>query len=775
MSKLIPIACLALLGAAGAPAAAQQRVAQDPSSQSNPASPETTLSSAAPGAKQDDKAAAAAPRRVQARAARPADAKATGQDQLQQVTISGSRAGDIDQRRMSTAAKMIFGREELDRNGDSNVGEILKRLPGVTMGGAPGRGAGVRMRGLGSGYTQMLVNGERPPPGFSLESLAPDQVERIEVMRGPVAEHSTQAIAGTINIVLREGYQQKDIQLRVADSIEQGRHGPNLSVTVPGKSGKLTWLLTASVMQHRQHNESTSLDLDTRPDGSLAREQQIASSGGGSSKGVHFSPRLQYKFENNDTLTFQPFVVVNRGTNDADTRIDQLAGSTPPEFAYQHAGTSSSSTFVRGFGNWLHRMDGGARLDVKFGGGGARSDSESLRNTYDAAGGALRAYHDTDSNRSHNLSTGGKYTRPLGQGHLLAAGWDVESSHLDQVHVAEDDGSPLFDDSGASLTADTRRVALFVQDEWDITQQWSAYLGLRWEGIRTTSTSSGQEVKNTSSVFSPVLHTVWRIPGHDKDQLRASLTQSYRAPQLNDLIAAPYFATNNTATRPDRIGNPNLKPELAKGIDLAYEHYLGKSGILSASAFARNIDNLMRRAVTQYTNSRGELRWVSTPTNVGSATTSGIELEAKFALAELVAGAPSVDLRSNYSRFWSRVDGIPGPDNRLDQQARQTANFGLDYRMKDLPLTLGGSYNWTPETLVQTSLAESVFTGAKRQVDVYGLWKFSAATQLRLSASNLGPQEYLTARTVASPTLVTASTTDARTYTTYGVRLEMKL
>jgi iron complex outermembrane receptor protein len=744
MSKLIPIACLALLGAAGAPADAQERVAQDPATQSNPTTKDKP-------------------------------SQAAGKDKLQQVTISGSRANDIDQRRMSTAAKMIFGREELDRNGDSSVGEILKRLPGVTMGGAPGRGAGIRMRGLGNGYTQMLVNGERPPPGFSLESLSPDQVERIEVMRGPVAEHSTQAIAGTINIVLREGYQQKDVQLRVADSIEQGRHGPNLSVTVPGKTGNLAWLLTASVMQHRQHNESDSHDLDTRPDGSVVREQQIASSGGNSSKGLHFSPRLQYKFENNDTLTFQPFVVVNRGTGDSDTWIDQLAGATPPEYAWQHAGTSSSSTFVRGFGNWLHRMEGGARLDVKFGGGGGRSDSESLRNTYDAAGGALRAFHDTDSTNSHNLTTGGKYTRPLGQGHLLAAGWDAESSHLDQVHVAEDDGSPLFDDSGASLAAETRRVALFVQDEWDITKQWSAYFGLRWEGIRTTSTGSGQDVANTSSVFSPVLHTVWRIPGHDKDQLRASLTQSYRAPQLGDLIAAPYFSTNNTATRPDRMGNPNLKPELAKGIDLAYEHYLGKSGILSASAFARNIDNLMRRAVTQYTDSRGQPRWVSTPANIGSARTSGIELEAKFALAELVADAPGVDLRTNYSRFWSQVDGIPGPNNRLDQQARQTANFGLDYRMKALPLTLGGSYNWTPETVVQSSLAESVFTGTKRQVDLYGLWKFGAATQLRLSANNMAPREYATARTVATPALITASSTDTHTYTTYGVRLEMKL
>jgi iron complex outermembrane receptor protein len=774
MSKLFPIACLALLGAAGGPACAQQQAAQGPSAAPSPLS-QDTLSAAAPGPSQDSKPAPAPNRRAQPRAASPADARAAADGKLQQVTISGSRASDIDQRRMSTAAKMVFGREELDRNGDTNVGEILKRLPGVTMGGAPGRGNGIRMRGLGSGYTQMLVNGERPPPGFSLESLAPDQVERIEVMRGPVAEHSTQAIAGTINIVLREGYQQKDIQLRVADTIEEGRHGPNVSVTVPGKTGNLTWLLNASVMQHRQRNESDSHDIDTRADGSVAREQLLASSGDNRSKALMLSPRLQYKFANNDTLSFQPFIVVNRGSGSADTLVDQLAGSTAPEFASQRSATTSSSSFLRGFGNWLHRMDGGARLEVKFGGGSGRNDSESLRNTFDEGGGALRAYHDTDSSHSHNLTSGGKYSRPLGQGHLLAAGWDAELGHLEQVHVAEDDGSPLFDDSGASLTADTRRVALFVQDEWDITAQWSAYLGLRWEGIRTTSTSSGADVANSSSVWSPVLHTVWRIPGHDKDQLRASVTQSYRAPQLNDLIAAPYFATINTATRPDRTGNPNLKPELAKGIDLAYEHYLGKSGLLSASAFARHIDNLMRRATTQYTDSRGELRWVSTPTNIGSAATSGIELEAKFSLAELAASAPNVDLRANYSRFWSKVDGIPGPDNRLDQQARQTANLGLDYRMKAAPLTLGASYNWTPQTVVQTSLIENVVTGTKRQVDAYGLWKLGAATQLRLSASNLSPREYLTARTVAGPGLTTASATSARTWATYGLRLETKL
>lgn len=760
MSKLIPIACLALLGTAGGNALAAGQS-------------DTTVAPAREGAPAPAQQAGAATAQPQsgAVAATPAGAKPP-----QQVNVTGTRANDTDQRRLSTAAKMVFGREELDRNGDTSVGEILKRLPGVTVGGPPGRGGGggVRMRGLGNGYTQMLVNGERPPPGFSLESLSPDQVERIEVMRGPVAEHSTQAIAGTINIVLREGYQQKDVQLRLADNIEQGRHGIHAGLTVPGKAGNLTWLMTGALMSNRSHNENDTYDIDTAPGGAVTREQAIHTENDGRSRGIHLSPRIQYKFDNNDTLSFQTFLMHNRSDSGYVTDVDQLRGLVPPEYAQSRGDSSSSSTMLRGFGNWVHRMAEGAKLDVKFGGGGARSESDQLRNTFDEAGKPKRVFNDSDTNRSHSLSTGGKYTQPAGKGHLLALGWDLEASHLSQTHVAEDDGSALFEESGANLAADSRRVALFAQDEWDINSQWSAYLGLRWEGIRTTSTGSGRDVKNTSSVFTPVLHAVYRIPGRDKDQVRASLTQSYKAPGLNDLIAAPTFSTDNRPTRPDRTGNPDLKPELARGIDLAYEHYIGRTGIISASGFVRDIDNLIRREITLRQTSLGP-RWVSSPANIGHARTSGIELEAKFQLAELVPDGPNIDFRSNYSRFWSRVDGIPGPNNRLDQQARQTANVGIDYRMKGLPLTLGGSLNWTPETVVQTSATETATTGMKRQADIYALWRFSPLTQLRVSANNLGARDYETARLVTTGGPAQFTDTITRTYTTLGVRLEMKL
>ncbi|MYM97186.1 TonB-dependent receptor plug domain-containing protein [Duganella vulcania] len=697
-----------------------------------------------------------------------------------QVTISGGRASDMDERRNSVAGKQVYGREELDRNGDSNLGDVLKRLPGVTLGGRPGRGGDVRMRGMGSGYTQVLLNGERPPAGFSMESLSPDQVERVEVMRGPVAEHSTRAIAGTINIILRDGYQQKDKQLKLTDNIEQGRHAPNVSLTVPGKTGSLTWLLTGSVFENRQHDQAETYNRDTRDDGVVLKDQNVLDQTKRTTRGLHLTPRLSYKFDNGDTLNFQPFLMVNRSDSTARSDLAQNFGLVPPallqppEYNLALTGSHAESTFLRGFGNWVHKLAGASKLDVKFGFGAGHSDSDSLRYQYDNAGNLLQRYSDDATVRDRSASTGGKYTTPIGKEHALAAGWDIELGHRVETKTSLDkNGVSQYGDAGDNLSADTRRLAVFAQDEWDISQQWSGYAGLRWEGIRTTSSRAGQDISNTSSVLSPLLHGVYRIPGHDKDQVRASLTKSYKAANIQDLIALPSLSRLNSATRPDRTGNPDLKPELATGLDFAYEHYLGRGGIVTAGGFVRDIKDLIRRELTLQNTPTGP-RWVSTPANIGHARTKGIELEAKLQLQELIAGGPAIDFRSNYSRFWSSVDGIPGPDNRLDAQPKQTANAGLDWRLKPVPLTLGASLNWTPATIIQSSAEQVVTTSRKRSFDAYALWKYSSHHQIRISANNLMAEDALGSNIVTANGLAQLANTTNQTYVVWSVKYEMK-
>jgi outer membrane receptor protein involved in Fe transport len=119
------------------------------------------------------------------------------------------------------------------------------------------------------------------------------------------------------------------------------------------------------------------------------------------------------------------------------------------------------------------------------------------------------------------------------------------------------------------------------------TKQWSVYAGLRWEGLETKSSGNTYaDVKNRSSVFSPILQTLYKLPDSKNDQLRFGLTRTYKAPDTNSLIPRRFLSTDNKQTNPDSTGNPNLKPELAWGLDLAYEHYMPQGGVLSASVHA---------------------------------------------------------------------------------------------------------------------------------------------------------------------------------------------
>jgi outer membrane receptor for ferrienterochelin and colicins len=84
--------------------------------------------------------------------------------------------------------------------------------------------------------------------------------------------------------------------------------------------------------------------------------------------------------------------------------------------------------------------------------------------------------------------------------------------------------------------------------------------------------------------------------------------------------------------------------------------------------------------------------------NIGNASTSGIELEAKFRLDQLWTAAR----RWNCAATWRCTAAKRGrrarPDNRLDEQSAGTANLGADYRLRGTPLTLGGNLNWVPAT-----------------------------------------------------------------------------
>lgn len=684
------------------------------------------------------------------------------------IEITSGRDNDTQQRRESTASKIVIGREEIERQGDSNLGEILKRMPGITLGGAPGRGGGIRMRGLSQGYTQILLDGQRVPPGFSVESLTPEMVERVEIYRAPTAETGAQAIAGTINIITREGRRGMPTELKVGSSFQGGYAAPNASLVEYHDAESWTANYTLSVNHYAAPDHSENEFIQAQNGTTTASRFRLNDSHY-DRDGMHATARLQLKGDPGETFTLMPFLALSQGTTPGLIQTTQTMPATDTASASTH--NENRFAVARLNGQWRRKLSADSGMEWKFNVGGWNSHSEYKQQALSTSG-LLPSLTDNSHIQDRSFNVSGKYTNVMGGGHQWVSGSEVESVRRTQETV----GNYQNVNGSADLKASSMRYAMYSQDEWQLTPHWATHVGARYEGLTTEGNTTAGDVVNRNSVFTPLLHAMWRPDPDSRDQVRMSLTRSFKTPGMATLLARRTFTRDgeNTRTNPDVSGNPNLKPEIATGLDLAVERYLPQGGVLSASAFHRRVQNLIRNTLTPPEQDAYH-RWVSRPTNISEAITEGIELEAKFGLKQWIDEAPAVDLRSNVSFYRSRVLSIDGPDNRLDQQPNMTANLGADYRLRSVPLTVGGNVNYNPGYTTRSSDVQWLTVSQKRVMDVYGLWRVDSSTAWRLTLSNLNPLAYQSNSLYSSNGFVENSNSHNRSWTNVQILLEKKL
>ena len=334
-------------------------------------------------------------------------------------------------------------------------------------------------------------------------------------------------------------------------------------------------------------------------------------------------------------------------------------------------------------------------------------------------------------------------------------GWDLELRQREEMRDASIQGVALISGlEGQTFAARVQKAALFVQDEWQVSPLWSATLGLRHERIATQSTGMAVDISHTSAVLTPMLHVAYKFDAAGKDLVRASLTRSYKAPDIAALLARPTpnalyadLSQSNTVLSPDSIGNPALRPELATGLDLAYEKYLPSGGLFSVGVFYREITDLVR-SVTRgpyiaYPDHPTTSRWVSQPMNFSSGRAVGLELELKGRAGELLPALVDaklpLSLRGALNFYRSEVDTLPGPDNRLDGQPPWSGTFGLDYRFNTKPLTVGANLAFTPDFVTRQSLSQTLDQGRSRSIDMFARWIVSEKVSMRLALSNIAP------------------------------------
>lgn len=686
---------------------------------------------------------------------------------IERIEVTARPQSDTELRRRAPVAKQVYGREEIDKYGDTSVADVLKRLPGVNIqGGAP------RMRGLGSGYTLVLINGDPAPPGFQFDQLNPNQIERIEVTRGPTADQSAQAVAGAINIILKEAPKVSQRDLRLGLGYNAVRPTPSASFTYGERRGGLALSLPVSVFQWRNVNDSVverrTPGLDGQPSAAVQTSHQD-----NWGRGFNTSPRVNWKISDDESASAQFFA--QRGEWNSRLAYDNQVLLGQPALDADNFFQGSWQN-LRSNLQWNNRFSEAQRIELKLG-------ANASKNTFDGLTSNQR--RTVGDNRDRSVTQAGKYGQFIGEAHTLSVGWELEWRRRDETRTITENGSPqLIDFEGQPFGARIARQALFIQDEWEISPQWATYLGLRSERIETRSQGLAEPVHNLSRVTTPLWHLTYKLDPKARDIVRASLTRSYKAPELGSLMARPQLSglftdttRPNTEASPDRRGNPSLKPELATGLDIAYERYLAGGGLFSIGGFHRSVDNLVRNITRLETVPWATVpRYVVGPVNFSKARSTGLELELKGRAGELLPSLfearTALNLRAALNYYRSRVAAVEGPDNRLDNQQPWSGNLGFDYRFGSLPLSVGSSLAYTPGYLTRQTSAQQLEQSRVRSLDAFALWNFSRTVSLRVSANNIAPLDAATNTRFGSGD-TTRSERDGRTF--LGANLEVKL
>lgn len=654
---------------------------------------------------------------------------------MQQVMIKA----DADTlRTQATTTAIVIRHDDIVRHGDTSLADVLKRQPGITLGGSPGAPPTIRMRGLGGDYVAILLDGVPAPAGFSLESLEPGLIERIEIGRVATAETSSQAVAGSINVILRRA-SAGTTEIKAGSALIAGYAAPQLLAQHSARLGPLAYSLSATLRRNRNPVEAVTREEGMRP--TLLRatdwfEHQVEDV-------LELAPRLTWQPNSRDSITSQSYLRRRRIDN-AKREVESTMLGNPT--AYPRSDQVYRTDPLHGYADlaWNRKLDAGARLALKLSSFYTTRDADFVYRGRSPDGTLLRTNAVASGPTEREWTGSGSWRRPLWGSHTLAAGWETgrkTRTEYRRERQVDGNGAQLLT-SDEDYRAQVTRSAFFIQDEWDITPAWSAYVGLRREEVRTTGEgNAAAPVDVDAGAWSPVFQTLYRRARPDgdtgpRDGFRLAVSRTYKAPNIVQLMPRRYTVdNNNSATNPDQQGNPGLRPELALGVDLAWERTFGKNGMASVSAFHKRIRDITLIDIRQNLGV-----WTATPVNAGMATVRGIEFEGKATIGRLAA-------RVSLARNWSRVDNVPGRDNRIAGQPAYNGNLGLDYSTASGRIDVGGSYTHTSGAVSRSSASIVDADSMKRQLDLYALWKRDARSRLRLSVSDLLQQDVRERRT----------------------------
>ncbi|MGY6040571.1 ligand-gated channel protein [Aeromonas sp. AE23HZ002T15] len=565
------------------------------------------------------------------------------------VTASG-----FQQKIEDTAASIsVVTREQLEKRAYRDVTDALKDVPGVVITGG-GSSSDISIRGMGSKYTLMLVDGKRVDsrgtrpnsdgPGIEQGWLPPLQaIDRIEVVRGPMSSrYGSDAMGGVINVITRKTSSMSAWQgsLHADSTFQENKASGDIFQTDGYTAGNLV-------------------------DGLL---------------GMRLNGQLSHRGEDQ----FQ------NGFAEQETKSGTAVFSLTPD---AHNG------FDFEVSRSLQDRDRtpGESLPAK---------SKPSLNTYERTNYAITHNGQYDFGSSTSYLQREENTNPGRQMKMINSIADTHTQFILGDHYLSLGGQYRYEDlqdQGNQLNVSNRASqltrwswALFLEDEWSLTDSFALTGGVRMD-----------QDQNYGTHWSPRLYGVW----HPAEfwTLKGGVSTGYRSPDLRMSAANWGQATGGGTQDGILVGNPDLKPEtsVSEEIALLWDAREGLSA--SLTLFNTDFEDMLSeiRRCSSKTDPSCTLNghtydFISDRINVEKANMRGVESTANWAINE------DWSLASSYTYTQSEQKSGPMEGKPLNQMPRHMFNASVDWQTTT-DVSLWSRVNFRSKTsdyLSRTRMAE---------------------------------------------------------------------
>ena len=552
-------------------------------------------------------------------------------DQTAATTLSDivvTAAGREQAVRRAPASISVINREALDRSPYSQITDVLTDIPGVTITPGEANSRDISIRGMGADYTLLLVDGRRVNSresrtnggAISESGMLPpvEAIERVEVVRGPMSSlYGSDAMGGVINVITKKVADRWGGSVRLNGTAQTAENygdywDGSVYLSGPIVADRLGLQLTGSLNQRAEDNVAH---------GSPEREDQS------------LAAKLGWQINPDHSLTLEAgyYNQFTQGTigrsNVASSRNPKPDGTISTQeherkvYALSHAGQ---------FGN----ITGNSYVQLEDSEG--KESGINIKNTV-AQSSWLIPYG------NHIFNVGGFYSyadlyAPVGNGIVV--------------------------DGKKRDSAERTQWALFVEDEWSLTDSFALTMGARMDDHDLY----GQH-------WSPRLYGVWEPT--DKLIVKGGVSTGFRAPDIRDTLP-DWGQMSRGGTM---YGNPDLEAETS----LTYEGgvYYGDKGELQLSLTAYQTD--FKDKITRVTCLEAKAWCVDEPvSSIGRPPTTFINVdEVRIRGAEATVEMPlNHYITFNGTATWTDSEQLTGANKgaALNETPKVQASAALNFR-----------------------------------------------------------------------------------------------